>query len=80
MNDKKYWPEPRPNLRVGKCYRFKPILDGGKARRVDTKKNESPFAGRVIRRYPTYYLIETDRYLTTLHANCIGIDIEAVEL
>lgn len=65
------WPAPRQKLCIGKCYRFR--------EKVHKKNGEEPFTGKVIAAYPAYYLVDTGRFVTTVHANCIGIDIEVVE-
>lgn len=72
MSGKKYWPDPRPNLRVGKWYRFCEI--------VERKNGDGPFKGKIIARYTTFYLVSCENYITTIHVNSIGIDIEAVEI
>lgn len=72
------WPEPRPKLRVGKWYLFKPLTALQKERQCDCK-GEQPFRARVIQEYPRFYVMETAHYTMTMHKAALGIDWEARE-
>ena len=71
MSENKALPGPRQKLCIGKRYHFR--------EKVQRKNGEEPFTGKVIAVYPSYYLVDTGHFVTTIHANGIGIDIEVVE-
>lgn len=71
MIERKPLPAPRQKLYIGKRYQFR--------EKVQRKNGDEPFTGKVVAAYPSYYLVDTGHFVTTVHANCIGIDIEVVE-
>ena len=73
------FPEP-PNkkqirLKVGKKYRFTPVLScNGKPRESDLR-GFKVFTGKVVGEYADFYLVKTKSgYNTTMHKNALGID------
>lgn len=75
------WPEPRPKLRVGKWYLFKPLSVLQQEMKAEKKnKGEESFRGCVVGEYGRFYLIDSGAYRTTIHKASLGIDWKAVEL
>ena len=74
------WPEPRPKLRVGKWYQFRPLSTLKREMKAEKKnKGEESFRGRVIDDCGRFYLIDCGPYRTTMHKAALGIDWKAVE-
>ena len=73
------WPEPRPKLRVGKWYLFKPLTAMQKEQKCEQYKGDRAFKARVIKEYQRFYLLETENYMMTMLKSALGIEWEAVE-
>lgn len=73
------WPEPRPKLRVGKWYLFKPLTALQKEQKCEQYKGDHAFKARVIKEYQRFYLLETENYMMTMLKSALGIEWEAVE-
>lgn len=73
------WPEPRPKLRVGKWYLFKPLTALQKEQKCEQYKGDRQFRARVIKEYQRFYLLETGNYMMTMLKSALGIEWEAKE-
>lgn len=73
------WPEPRPKLRVGKWYLFKPLTALQKEQKCEQYKGDRAFKARVIKEYQRFYLLETENYMMNMLKSALGIEWEAVE-
>lgn len=73
------WPEPRPKLRVGKWYLFKPLTALQKEQKCEQYKGDRAFKACVIKEYQRFYLLETENYMMTMLKSALGIEWEAVE-
>lgn len=73
------WPEPRPKLRVGKWYLFKPLTALQKEQKCEQYKGDRAFKARVVGEYQRFYLLETENYMMTMLKSALGIEWEAVE-
>ena len=73
------WPEPRPKLRVGKWYRFKPLTALQKEQRAEQYKGDRAFKARVAKEYQRFYLLETENYMMTMLKSVLGVEWEAKE-
>lgn len=73
------WPEPRPKLRVGKWYLFKPLTALQKEQKCEQYKGDRAFKARVIKEYQRFYLLETENHMMTMLKSALGIEWEAVE-
>ena len=73
------WPEPRPKLRVGKWYLFKPLTALQKEQKAEQYKGDRAFKARVVGEYQRFYLLETKNYMTTILKAIVGVEWEAIE-
>lgn len=73
------WPEPRPKLRAGKWYLFKPFTALQKEQKCEQYKGERQFRARVIKEYQRFYLLETEHYRTTMLKAIVDVEWEAIE-
>ena len=73
------WPEPRPKLRVGKWYLFKPLTALQKEQKCEQYKGDRAFKARVVGEYQRFYLLETEHYRTTMLKAIVGVEWEAIE-
>ncbi len=74
------WPKPRPKLRVGKWYLFKPLTATQKEQKCEQYKGDRAFKARVAKEYQRFYLLETENYMMTMLKSALGIEWEAKEL
>lgn len=79
-------PKKKPiRLKVGKKYRFTPVLScsgklNGKPRKSDLR-GFNVFTGDVVGEYADFYLLKTKAgYKTTMHKNALGIDWMATKM
>lgn len=74
------WPKPRPKLKVGKWYQFKPLTVLQKEQKSEQYKGDRKFRARVVKEYSRFYMLETEHYMTTMLKAVVGIEWEAKEL
>ncbi len=74
------WPKPRPKLKVGKWYEFKPLTALQKEQKSEQYKGDRKFCARVVGEYQRFYLLETENYTSTMLKAVVGIEWEAKEL